>query len=209
MVVENQGRDRTRIEALIPEEITAGAPLMKRYCSRPLPPTQIGRSPRGLPVYELGEAPLGGKTGMTVYLGEVYRSAATAYQDEQNPFVNTAMTVRLPMECAVIDVWVHRAVIDAATQPRTFYYGELSGVPWYEQVPEHAERLEMAERAQTIGPGLNAAPLAGVPEYQDLIAETFTRLKWDPKEFVLRRLRVEYPSVATAMVVQLDMPPAK
>jgi hypothetical protein len=64
----------------------------------------------------------------------------------------------------------------------------------------------MVERTQTLGSGLGAAPLAGVPEYQDLIAETFARLRWDADEFVLHRLRVDYPAVATAMVVQLDLP---
>lgn len=206
LVVDNGGLGR--IEALFPEDVTAGAPLLKRYCSQPLPPTTVGLNPRGLREHVLGEAPLGGKSGMSIYLGEVHRAAASAYKEAHNPFVNTAQTVRLPMECAVIDVWVHGSITPPTTRPRTFYYGESSGVPWYEQLPEHAERLEMAERAQTIGAGLSAAPLVGVPEYQDLIAETFARLGWNPDEFTLHRLRVEYPAVATAMVVQFDLPAA-
>jgi hypothetical protein len=188
--------------------MTAGAPLLKRFCSQPLVPTMVGRNPRGVPEYELGESPLGGKAGMTVYFGEVHRSAGSAHCDEHNAYSNTALTVRLPTESAVIDVWGHRAVFGTSA-PRTLYFGELAGVPWYEQVPEYAERLEMAEQTQMVGSGLNAAPLAGVSEYPDVVAEAFARLKWNPDDFVLHRLRVEYPSVATAMVVQLDLPSAK
>ncbi|HZW07497.1 MAG TPA: hypothetical protein VFF65_10265, partial [Phycisphaerales bacterium] len=148
---------------------------------------------------------LGGKAGMTVYFGEVHRSAASAFSDEHNTFSNTALTVRMPTEAAVVDVWTHRSLF-AGTGPRTLYFGELSGVPWYEQVPGHAERLEMAERAQTVGAGLNAAPLPDVPEYPALIAEAFARLGWNAYDFTLHRLRVEYPAVATAMVVQFDLP---
>ncbi|MFT3683675.1 MAG: hypothetical protein QM783_01910 [Phycisphaerales bacterium] len=204
MVVDNGGRGR--IEALFPEDVTAGAPLLKKYCSQPLPPTTVGLNPRGLPEHVLGEAPLGGKSGMSIYFGEVHRAAASAYQEPHNPFVNTAQTVRLPMECAVIDVWMHESLTPPGSRPRTFYYGESSGVPWYEQLPEHAERLEMAERAQTIGAGLSASPLVGVPEYQDIMTETFARVGWDADEFVLHRLRVEYPAIATAMVLQVDLP---
>jgi hypothetical protein len=85
-------------------------------------------------------------------------------------------------------------------------YGELSGVPWYEQVPAHAERLVLSEHVTTLGPGLARAAIADIPEYLDLVSSVHERLKWRAEDFTLHRLRVEYPVIATVLVVQFDLP---
>lgn len=193
------------VRPLDPESATGGMGLLKDFCSQPLPRIVVGKSPRGTPEHQLGEAPVGGKEGMTVYFGEVHRAVAPRHREGKNDCSNTALTTRLPIETAVIDVWAHRGTFENM-KARGLLYGELSGVPWYEQVEGHKEQLVLAERVEALGPGLHNAALIDVPEYRDIMAMAFDRLGCEADGFTLHRLRVEYPVIATALVVQLDMP---
>jgi hypothetical protein len=207
VVLDNDGKARRQVvpEPLEPESVESGVYLLRQFCSEPLPEIRIVPGPDGTPEQQLGEAPIG--RAATVFSGEVMRSSVSRYRDEHNRFSNTALVARAPVEAAVIDLWAHREVLpDPST--RGLLYGELCGVPWYKQVPASAETLPFQDRPRFMGSGVNAARLAGVPRYRDVMEHSFSCLGWDPDDFVLHRLRVEYPVMATAMVLQATLPDA-
>jgi hypothetical protein len=208
VLLDNDGKSR-RPQVAVPLDvhgIVGGMPLLKRFCSNPLPEIRVAHGPGGIPEHQLGELSVGGKTGIDMVFGQVHRDAASRFRDEHNPFSNSALTVRIPIETAIVDVWAHDDILRNAT-PRGLLYGELSGVPWYEQRPGSAERLSMSEPVEVMGRGLGCSPLLELPQYQRMMGFAFDSLGWNPDQYTLLRLRVEYPVIATAIVVQFDLPP--
>jgi hypothetical protein len=207
VILDNDGKARRQVvsEPLEPESASSGVFLLREFCSEPLPEIRIVPGPDGTPEQQLGEAPIG--RAATVFSGEVMRSSVSRYRDEHNRFTNTALVARAPVEAAVIDLWTHRELFPNL-MPRSLLYGELCGVPWYKQVPASAERLPFQETPRPMGGGLDAARLTGVPRYLQVMQHSFSLLGWNPDDFVLHRLRVDYPVIATAMVLQAPLPEA-
>lgn len=207
VVLDNDGsaRRESAAEPIDPSGVHAGVPLLGAFCSNPLPQIRIGMGPDGTPEHQLADAPVGERAATTVYSGEVRLAAASRFRDEHNLVSNTAVSIRLPIERLVIDVWVHRE-LGFETAPAALLFGELCGTPWYKQVARHADRLPLAERPVTLGSGLGRARLSDAPAYVDVMRFGFARLGWNPEEFLLHRLSVEYPMVGTALVMQLPLP---
>ncbi len=207
VVVDNDGEKRNTPQTAVldPESIPVGMPLLPRFCSKPFPEVRIGHRPDGSREYQLGEVPVGGRNGIDMFFGMVHRAVASRYRDEHNAYSNTAATIRIPIETAVVDVWVHDDLLPKR-RPRALLYGELSRVPWHDQQPDSAERLSMSETVETMGRGLANAPLLEAPQYREAVEFAFSRLGWNPEKFTLYRLRVEFPVIATALVVQFDLP---
>lgn len=194
--------------ALDPTGIHKDLPLIRRFCTSPLPEIRVGRTPRGTPEYQLGELPIGGKEGVTFYFGERHHTADYGHPDQSGSYSNTALTIHMPTETAVVDVWTHRDLYPDA-RPRGRLIGELFGTPWFDQHPDFAERLVLPEQPETIGAGLRSAHVVDAPEYADVIAYAFDQLEWNAEDFTLHRLRLEFPVIATALVLQMVRPDAE
>lgn len=210
VVLDNDGKSRreARPRPIDPEGVCAGVPLLRAFCSDPLPEIRIAPGPDGGPEQQLAEAPIGESAAATVFSGEVQMAAASRVRDAHNRVSNTAVSVRTPIESLVIDLWAHRDLFKDQT-PIGMLYGEACGVAWYKQSPASAERLPLAEIVRTIGPGLARARLTDVPEYVDVMRYAFETLRWNAEEFTLHRLRVDYPVIATAVVMQVPLPDAE
>jgi hypothetical protein len=207
VVLDNDGKARRAAQSqpIEPESAAGGLNYLRPFCSDPLPEIRIAPGPDGNPEHQLGEAAVGEASAATVFSGEVLHSSVSRYRDEHNQFSNTAVVARAPMETVVIDLWSHRDLFPGAA-PKALHFGELCGVPWYKQLPGSAEILPLQDRVEVIGTGLDAARLSGVPVYRDLMTHAFTRLGWNPDHFLLYRLKMDYPPIATALVLQVPLP---
>lgn len=207
VVLDNDGKARRTTVAEPLEPCGGEVPLLRRFCSDPLPTFAAARGSDGVVEQRVQGGPVGEKGAVTLCAGEVRRAAAKAFVDEHNSTSRTAVEVRLPMQRLVIDVWAHRSICPGAV-PRARTYSELGGSPWYRQPPELLLALPMAEKAETVGRGLGAAPIPGVAEYPSIMRHAFDRLGWDPAEHVLHRVRIDFPVLATAVVLEIDLPAA-
>jgi hypothetical protein len=205
VVLDNDGRERRKPVSEALDAEGGGARLLRRFCSDPVPELVATRGADGVIEQRVVGGPVGEQGAVTLCIGEVQRGAASAFADEHNSASRTAVEVRLPMQHLVVDVWAHRSICpDAVARART--YSELGGTPWYRQPPELVHVLPMAERPERIGWGLTSASIADAPEYGEAIAYAFERLGWSPDDHVLHRLRVEFPVLSTAVVLELDLP---
>jgi len=191
--------------ALEPASVDRGVAMLPRFCSDPLPDICIGKSPAGLPECQLGETPLGGRDGTTLVTGEIFRGAGSRYRSAVSPHGNTALAIRQPTECAVLDVWMHTGTLPGVT-PKGFMYSLASGVAPDDQVEEHADLLPFPERAERVGQGISSAVLVNVPKYRELMSFAFSRAGWDQRDFVLFRLRQDYPAMPTSLVMRFELP---
>lgn len=209
VVLDNDGHARRAAtsQPLDPVGVQAGVPLLRAFCSSDLPPVRLVPGPDGVPEQQLGEGPIGERAAVSLFSGEWQHAAVSRYRDEHNTVSNTAVSVRSPIETMVIDLWAHKDIF-GRSKPKAMLFGELRGIPWYRQHAGAAERLPLAEDVVTLGRDLARARITGAPIYTDVMNDAFTRRDWNPADFVLHRLKMEYPVIATAMVLQMPLPEA-
>lgn len=202
---EGQAPESHRVRPLDRDGVHKGLALMPQFSSSPMAEINIGKNAAGIAEYQLGATPIGGREGTTVISGERIRGAGSMYRDGVNDHGRTALAFRQPIERAVLDVWVHRACMPNAN-PSVMHYSEVNGVHWDDQAPATAEVLPLVERVEHRGVGLSSATLMDVPQYRGLMEFSFRAAGWNPEEFALYRVRMDYPPISTALVMRLELP---
>ena len=85
-------------------------------------------------------------------------------------------------------------------------YGELDRVTRLQPHRREDELLALRSQIDELGQGIEAAASPDVPGYLDLLRSCFANLQWEPSEFRFYRLRLPYPVLPSAAVVQFDLP---
>lgn len=194
-----------RVEAVEPEGVVGGVPLLRDFCTNPLPEAKAVSSKGGNVDYQFADTGIGLGSALTVYTAEVRRGLSGCLKrDPANTMNAFFLTVRQPWEIGIVDLWAPRGAF-GDSRPYGLCVSAITGEPTG-QPPAAWWRLPMPEVAERLGRGLDAAPIAEAPEYQGAAGRVFQRLKWEPMDYELHRLRVEYPVMGTSLVMAVDLP---
>lgn len=117
-------------EPLDPDGVspTGGLPLVRRFCSEPLPEIRQFRDGEGTVYDEIAPGPVGRHGAVTFVAGEVYRSAVPLAWSAENTEGRYTLTVRTPVEAVVFDLLLH-ADLAHFGEPTVRVYGLLEDRP--------------------------------------------------------------------------------
>ena len=202
---DEPGQRRSVAEPIEPENLVGGVPLLRDFCTNPLPPLEAVQLPGMNVEYRFTTQPIGELAAITTFTGEVRRGLKGArWQTEGNTSNALMMTIRDPVGLGVIDLWAppefgfeHRALLIAAI-----------GVDPLSQKPTQWHILPASVKVERMGRGLHAARITEAPTYENALARCFQRLAWDPATYELHRIQLEYPVLGSCMVLQTQLPPA-
>ncbi|MEZ4650186.1 MAG: hypothetical protein R3E97_15665 [Candidatus Eisenbacteria bacterium] len=204
--VVRTGADDTRRahQPLDPEGAAemGGVPVIREFCSRPLPVLERRVSPDGLTNDELLPAPVGATGQQTLVTGEIVRRLAPAYMLEPGERAHFGAISRTPSEVFLFDHFVHRSLFPGV-QRELCVFSELN-TPVTE---DEADLLPVSGTVQFLGHGLHVARTADVPGYPAMLDWVFHRAHWDPKEYELHRVRIAFPPMPSTVVIRHDLPP--
>ncbi|MBY0308299.1 MAG: hypothetical protein K2Q09_06125, partial [Phycisphaerales bacterium] len=100
-----EGR-RVRVNPIEPEGVMGGVPLLKGFCTSPLPALEAVELADGNVEYRYVDQPLGDRASVTLCTGEVRRGLLGArWRNAENSTNAIMLTANVPMGLAVIDVW--------------------------------------------------------------------------------------------------------
>ncbi|MDX2147004.1 MAG: hypothetical protein SFZ23_05730 [Planctomycetota bacterium] len=194
---------RARVAPIEPESSVAGVPVLPQFSSVPLPALQAVPLPGNNIEYCFADQKLGEKAAITIVTGEVRREIrGIRWKNPANSTNVLMITVRDPAEEAVIDLWAppefgieHRALVVSA-----------AGADPVAQAPECWLELPVPIQVQRLGRGMLGARLPSAVMWVDAVRSCMDRLNWNPADFELHRVRLEYPIVGTAIVLQTTLP---
>ena len=206
--LDSNGKQTNRA-ALTPQDHAPDAgptmPLMMDFCSQPLPRLQAQPPRDGYIDFELAEWPIGETGAVTMVSGELFYNFASRYSRPGDARGNLVAHINRPCEILVHDVMVHRDLWPQFT-PRALIYGELDRVTRAQTMRRDDDLLPLRVQIDELGQGIDSAASPDVPSYLDLLRTSFASLQWDPAEFRFFRLRLAYPILPSAVVVQFDLP---
>jgi hypothetical protein len=183
------------------------APLIRRFCSDPLPVIRRVIRPSGFVDDELVPGPIGKTGATTCVIGDVCRSVGQRYRSEHNRFHGLIQRVYTPCEVLALDLIVHENVFGRIA-PELAVRSALGEGPASAINPDELPRLPVTGGVQYIGKGLAALRTPDLPRYTELAEYVFERLGWDGARFDVYRVRLEYPPIPTLVTTQHDLPEA-
>jgi hypothetical protein len=209
--VDDAGEKRTAFQRHpleIPEaggEPEGDLPLLREYCSKPLPQCRRVAGPAGQVEYQLVEGAVGNTGLITLLMGEMIRAAEPRYRDERHRELVLMARLRTPCEILVFDLLVHTELF-GHLQPSVVLYSDLFADELNTQT-QACDRMPVEETVECLGTGLSGIRSVDIPRYQEMISDVFTRLGWDAEQFEAHRLQVVYPMIPTSMRLVHQLPP--
>ena len=179
--------------------------LMPAFCSKPLPKLEASEPRDGYIDFELAQWPIGETGAVTMVSGEVFWNFASRFRRTGDTHGNLVAHINRPTELLVHDVLIHKDLWPNA-KPRGLVYGELDRVTRAQKSRRDDDLLALGLSVDDLGHGIVMAESADVPQYGDLLHAVFSRLSWVNEDFKVFRLRMPYPILPTAVVMQFDLP---
>jgi hypothetical protein len=185
-----------------------GAPLLREFCSKPLPRFRRVSGPHGFLEDELVEGDVGNTGAVTCITGEVTRSVASYYRAEHNRIAALVVRMHTPCEALLFDVFMHEDLF-GPIEPEVAVYGELQGGPPVPPVEgRERDRLALGESVEYLGKGPSVVHTPHVPRYAEMIRYALGKLGWDGERFDVYRVEMQYPIIPTSVIMMHDLPEA-
>jgi hypothetical protein len=182
-----------------------GAPLLAEFCSRPIPRMRFDPDAQGgVDAFVIGEG-VGTSAASTVFLGEWVEGVGTKWAEPSRPHGRVAQFCSTPCEVLVMDHAVHRSLF-GALEPELLVVCELGRRVPFPQNKSEPALLTVPERARAMGRGLHAFACADLPEYPRMVARACAARGWDPEEFDVYRVRMEWPPIPSTVVMRYRLP---
>lgn len=184
---------------------SAGVPLLREFCSKPLPKFRRVPQPPAFVEDQLVDGPVGDTAAVTCITGEVARCAASCFRDEHNRFGELVAHVGTPCEVLLFDQFVRKDVY-GPLKPELVVYSELGGLPPYPAGTRDRDQLCINQRVQHLGRGPSVVHSPNVPCYAEMVRYVFDRLGWHGELFDVYRIRLQYPFIPTTVVMRHELP---
>jgi hypothetical protein len=186
----------------------AGAPLLREFCSQPLPEFRRVSGSHGFLEDQLVEGEVGKTGAVTCITGEVTRSVASYFRAENNRVAALLARMHTPCEALLFDLLVHEDLF-GPIEPELAVYSELEGgrpVPPIEG--RERDRLVTGESVEYLGKGPSVLHTPHVPRYPEMIRYAFGKLGWDAQRFDVYRVEMQYPIIPTSVAMVHELPEA-
>ena len=177
-------------------------PVMRDYCTDPLPAIDRVPGPHGAVEFQLGPGPVGKRGRFDLLTGEVVRSMQPRYAEPGDPPLRVRFAVRIPTQLAVFDVLMHKEMFGGAP-PRVTVLSDLfaSDLGSHHQP---ADELPNPPELEVLGASADAVGVEEAPRYAEAVDEAMSVLGWTPESFDVFRVTLAYPPVPTTIVMTFD-----
>ncbi len=185
-----------RPNAMDPDLGEGEPPLLKRFCSDPLPEMESFHERSNLVRFMLKAGPVGNTAAATVIFGWNYPSVASQYQSYPGEEGEHGVMLTTPAELLVHDLFIHRSLA-FAFNPTAQIYSQLPGGPIFPAATTKSGILPVPDDATDLGTGPPDTTTPEMPRYREMVEFATNHAGYELNEFQGYRLRVRYPPIPT------------
>ncbi|MCG8404947.1 MAG: hypothetical protein MI923_07105 [Phycisphaerales bacterium] len=193
-------------EPLDPKGVTGpGAlPLLREFCSDPLPTIQQFLGPDGITYDEIEPGALGLNGAVTVITGEHFRAAIPSIRSEENRVGCYKIAIRTPVKLAHFDMLIHKDITNFGHMAMGIN-GLLEGRP---NAATNPARLQQLDHELTPAKHLGSPPVLKNPRltiYESTATRALALAGYNAKDFRGYRAEIEYPAAPTEIVLACEL----
>jgi hypothetical protein len=182
-------------------------PVLRAYCSDPLPAIDRVPGPHGAVEFQLGPGPVGKQGRFDLVTAEVVRAMQPRYAEPGDPPLRTRFGVRIPTQLAVFDVLMHKSMF-ARSAPTVRVLSDL----FASELGSHhqpADELPNPPEFELLRATPDQIAVDEAPRHAEAIEEALSVLAWSPESFDAFRVTIPYPAVPTTIVMEFDSAAAR
>ncbi len=198
---QSQGKIIPMDPALSPADM----PILRRFCSDPLPELRSRPARNNITRFELAEGPVGNTAAATCLLGWVARGEVGKYRAEGDLYGEHIVRLSTPVEVLYHDLYVHRSLA-FAMKPRIHIYSDLPGGPTFPYDGPDRGLLPVMEDIIDLGEGPPNAAAGDIPNYRQMVLCAVERMGWTLDDFHGFRFRLRYPPIPTLCLYRYELP---
>jgi hypothetical protein len=201
-----RAQDSPLMEPMDPTVGPSGIPMVREFCSSPLPQMRAVAAPHQGTRYEFTEGPVGHTASATCILGWHSPSVGnrSRYRTPKDQYGECCLSVNTPVETLYHDVYVHRD-LNFKLPPRLLIFRRMPGGPDYLSDGQEAGQLPVTEDIIDLGsPPDTMAP--GLPRHSQMVTYATDRLGFPTRDFHGYRFCLRYPTVPSAVVFRFELP---
>jgi hypothetical protein len=181
------------------------APLLREFCSQPLPPVRITPGGPNLTRFEIGEGPVGATGTLTCLTGWMWRKIAARYRTEHDQFGEHQVRLNTPAEMLIFDLYIHRG-LEFNLPPQLQLYSQLPGGPLHPDGGQDAGLLRLRENIIDLGSGPPDMITPELPRHSAIAELAMRRLGTSPRDYQGYRLQMRYPPIPTMALYRHTLP---
>ena len=180
-----------------PVEGAGPIPLLKDFCSDPLPALRSVDRDFGQQ-FDLKEGLIGNAGLLTCVIADRLVKWQSAYLiPETNEYMGALFDLVTPLEHMLFDVFVHQD-LPYSGPPESVLLDRLTAPRGYDPKNDALLHLPLSNKVLSLGSGLMGNASAQYPKYPHLINYVFDKVGLVPDEFLGYRLSIRYPQIPTA-----------
>ena len=189
-------------ESLDASVVRGEAPLMKGFCSDPLPTLKIFERDAKSRSYLIEGNEVGNTACSDVFLGWVDRNFAGDTESYPGEHGEHGAVISTPAAEFVHDLYIHRS-LDFRLDMNAHVYSQLPGGPLYPlHGPKYALQLPVPQEIHDLGIGLPDGSIGSIPRYREMVASAVARIGHSIDDFRAYRYKLKHPPVPSLSVIR-------
>lgn len=194
-------RDRVPLDQAAADRY--GAHLMPKYCSQPIPPFKTWKRPDGYMSVDVLSREIGRQGAISLTLGQIYRRCPLARGLEGEPYYHINMRVGTPSALLQNYILIDRRSF-GPIKPQVVAFRQTPGDE-NPAVALSAPQLLTRDEIRFLGTGRSTWNTPDLPRHEEMIQDAFNEIGWNPADFDVYRLRIEYPPLHSVIRVQFPV----
>ncbi len=185
---------------------TPAAPLLRAFCSQPLPSIRRCDHSAGFAEEILEGAEVGNTAAIDVVTGDDAQGVVPRHRMEGERVWGGLRMLRTPVETLIFDQVVHEDLF-GTIEPRAIQFSDLHLSRGFPAPPlSESEQLASDEIVQYLGKDPTAIYTPDIPRYAELVSDICDKTRCDPKHLDVYRLRIDFPAIPTSVGMEHDLP---
>lgn len=176
-----------------------GPPLIREFCSDPLPPVRVVPGVNNTTRIEMVGGAVGQTASSTCITGWIVRNAFSRLRTPTESIGEYMGTLNTPAQLVIHDLFVHPEA--RLPMPLSVHlYSQLPGGPIYPNCGRNQGELRLPTTMIELGGGGGESPdltTPEVPRYRQLMEMAAMRVGWPLGDFAGYRLKIPYPPIPT------------
>jgi hypothetical protein len=194
-------------KALDPKAVERyGTHVLPEFCSKPLPEFETISLEGGWKTVNVRSDGVGRQSAVNLCLGDISYGVPPT-QTAEGQIQQFGSWIPFPTRVHLWDCLLHRPSL-GDTMPDFMLFRPRPGDS-VDQMTAGGLHLPVRERFVKLGSGLDAVQTPDVPRYPAMLETATEALRWNPDEFDIYRLRLEYPALGTQSRIYFTVPELK
>jgi hypothetical protein len=179
-----------------------GAHILPRFCSQPIPAFRTWLRPDGYTAVDVQSREIGRQHAISLTVGQIYRNCPLAKGINSEPIYQADMRLATPSRVLVSTNLVHRPTL-GKVNPELLVFRQTPGDDNI-AVAQSAPQVPTRDEIKFLGTGPSAWATPDIDGHDAMVQVAFDEVGWNPAEFDVYRVRIEYPVLHT--VVRMQFP---